>query len=897
MPHMMDTIVMRKCEISYKEAKCITALARQQLQLSEDGALLWSKEYETKCLEIHAATSNGSSTGSCNKNMSSVTKLSRARLQRHHSDSTDGNRSRESPLPRQRRMTAHHQQRKSRSLSKSRRKKSPAPEKERTGVLRIPSSTSTLSSLEDDIPMLSTTTTTTKGKKSLYKTSTLTSSTPLSLNCPSNHTHASLSPFSLDESIHSKTSPRRPVRQRSFNSHNDDTFVSTNAVALPESTESISKNHRPAGRGRDEKNSAEGRSSSRDRSKSVRLRRSLSRPRTTNAHDKNDNDDDNDTTNAQSPVTTTSILRRSTRWNDNEMPADFNRWDDTSNNESTTSPLASKRIAKGSSKRDNNSKSALVPDEYRLHRSLSYLQEESKKNKMYALPTPLTPEATVRPKVQSRLSSHRLNQTTTTTKSSSTPDDRWFPKLSPDEPKPAGRNVDFNKTSVRPKTVKLTKSDENFFGDSFRSVPSFDHKTNSQHLDDKHSYNSPATPTKQRPATTNAVEPRKPRRSSTTDMDDPPKVEPTRSRRSSTTDVGNHKVSSRAASKNRPIIEPLASTTTPTTTKKAKKSTTTRRRLSVEEIERECQADPSLRNVIAEQRNQSSLGTFINAKHGDTECSDDNQTVSTGSGASTKSKTRMVPVLKVKPSDDIPASKIKSIMDDENAPILSTKLSSPIRKKSAVLDRSFQSPPGIAKRMAAYKNSCESPLTTSRIGNTGGEQAPVSPSKFLMIPNIKNSPTQRTRIKKLELHHDVMKHNDRISPTTDKNDHHKISQHSVTSRTSHGTDTTISTSESPSDSTDPWYATASNSSRSPIRHHHHHPNDQIMSDEIFPEFAPTLPVPPPQQQSSDRQPKFRKSSAIPTTTDMSISTDSNDHHLKQGAPKLPLRQRSVVLRS
>ena len=138
-PSMMESILMRKCQVSYKEAKHLTALAKQQLRLPDESTLLWSKEYETKCIDIYHSINNNSksSNGDTTNVIRPSTRPTTMRLQRHHSDSTDGNRSRNMDNnsndndrlhqnPRIDLTPKRIERRKSRSLSKSRRTQSPA---------------------------------------------------------------------------------------------------------------------------------------------------------------------------------------------------------------------------------------------------------------------------------------------------------------------------------------------------------------------------------------------------------------------------------------------------------------------------------------------------------------------------------------------------------------------------------------------------------------------------------------------------------------------------------------------------------------------------------------------------------------------------------------------------
>jgi hypothetical protein len=675
-----------------------------------------------------------------------------------------------------------------------------------------------------------------------------------------------MSPFSLNESIHSMTSPRRPQRQLSLTRPTDKSSSDSNnhdQRKTPTRQNSISSKtfqtsdavihtpneKTPRGR-RDSQERKEERSSHyRDRSKSTPLRRSNSHTRKSKPDERNDEDDDNDTTKAQSPIST-SILRRSNRWSDtNPLDKAVAKTETTTSNQrrrrkESASPVRSKRdqehssrniIVQGGSGRDNSKKS-FSSDLQRLNRSLSHLHvEESKKNQMYSLPTPLTPtEGSVRPKFQPKSApTKRTGSARKITESSSnTTTDRWS---SNNLAELADRVEPISSSSPisRPKINKLTKSEENFF-DSFRS-----NNTNT-------TIESQSPTTKQR------------RSEDATNKSNRPK----------TAHSDKEKDSSRIYNIDVPFND---STSTPT--KKSKtKSTTTRRRLTVEEMEKECQADPKLRNAVAaaanhlssqrpsktshtnddvtfrnkayskspsrdETQNQSSL-SFIDQERTKQSSNEDNQTVSTGSGNSTKSKTRLIPVVKskttmMKRSEKEPVSPSKRVLSE---------------KKIYMNDPSQQSPHLFENRMtAAYKNVCESPLKEK--ATMVGNKAPSSPSKIHMIPMNIKSPTQRMSPKKIPDHHQqqqrldlftsgIMK-DETISPSSNKS-----GKHSVTSRTTCTTNTSRSGSSRESDNED-WYkaSVTQTSNDLPKFHDTFHvasENDvQITEDQIFPEFAPS----------------------------------------------------------
>jgi hypothetical protein len=56
MPNMIESVVMRKCNVSYKQSKQIVAMARDFLRLSPDSNLLWSKELENACILVYNNT-------------------------------------------------------------------------------------------------------------------------------------------------------------------------------------------------------------------------------------------------------------------------------------------------------------------------------------------------------------------------------------------------------------------------------------------------------------------------------------------------------------------------------------------------------------------------------------------------------------------------------------------------------------------------------------------------------------------------------------------------------------------------------------------------------------------------------------------------------------------------
>lgn len=657
--------------------------------------------------------------------------------------------------------------------------------------------------------------------------------------------------------------------------------------------------------------------------------REQSRPTSrSNDNYKNNAIDDNDTSHAQSPIST-SILRRSKRWNDDTTG------NSTSNekNESTSPVVTSKPRTKDKigSGRDNNKKSLVsVLDVERLNRSLSYLQgEESKKNKMYSLPTPLTPtEGSIRPKLQSRPvptgqsgtgdhKSHAVKPIRNST-------DRWSSSTvetlsTPKNTHPALPPQNHISSPIsRPKIKKLTKQEEHFF-DSFRSSSAL-----------------PSDTTGESQKSQNNMKTVKSRRSSR-NIDDSKKEQ--------------EKISSRALD---------VTTTSESTSKKSKKSTQ-RRRLSAEELEHACQADPSFRKAMEAANHHhlhhvgrpskisdtetdndggvvepsfssngppskpsSSLGTFIRPRveQGN---KDDNQTVSTGSTASTKSKTRMVPVVKTKPKqEDLPTSS-KTVNTKEHIPPVSPnkrisvvtepKLTSPMGKKTFISD---QSPISFDKRMAAYKNTCESPVTAYRT-DKAMDVAPVSPSKFQMIPMVHKSPTQR-KSKPSDIERvDMPSHNcNNNNSTTVKNDMtnpstNKISKHSVTSRTSHTTDTTRSTSSKESDVDDDWYTTSigttvtttmTNNIDLPNFHDSFQSsadeddtNQQITKDQIFPEFAPSrFAKPKVIHRQNDGTGEDRNDENQNTNNNNTPNTNRNNSNIPVSPPKI-ISDRAAKYRS
>lgn len=51
-PNMLEKIIMRKCDVTHKEAKLIVHKARENLDMSNE-SVLWSKELEAECIRVH----------------------------------------------------------------------------------------------------------------------------------------------------------------------------------------------------------------------------------------------------------------------------------------------------------------------------------------------------------------------------------------------------------------------------------------------------------------------------------------------------------------------------------------------------------------------------------------------------------------------------------------------------------------------------------------------------------------------------------------------------------------------------------------------------------------------------------------------------------------------------
>lgn len=113
MPSMIESVVMRKCNVSYKQSKQIVAMARDFLRLPEDSNLLWSKELENACILVYNSTSCEDAVGVTGEKRVATTKPS---LQKTKSSSNMKRDLLERPVTKER---------KARSLSKSRSRKTP----------------------------------------------------------------------------------------------------------------------------------------------------------------------------------------------------------------------------------------------------------------------------------------------------------------------------------------------------------------------------------------------------------------------------------------------------------------------------------------------------------------------------------------------------------------------------------------------------------------------------------------------------------------------------------------------------------------------------------------------------------------------------------------------------
>jgi hypothetical protein len=59
-PNMLEKIIMRKCDVTHKDAKAIVHKARENLGMLSNESVLWSKELETECLRVHQIDKGGS---------------------------------------------------------------------------------------------------------------------------------------------------------------------------------------------------------------------------------------------------------------------------------------------------------------------------------------------------------------------------------------------------------------------------------------------------------------------------------------------------------------------------------------------------------------------------------------------------------------------------------------------------------------------------------------------------------------------------------------------------------------------------------------------------------------------------------------------------------------------
>lgn len=110
---MIESVVMRKCNVGYKQSKQIVAMARDFLRLSADSNLLWSKELENACVLVYNSTNCEESVDV--KTLKSVpVSTSKRSLQKTKSSSNIKKDDLEKPVTKER---------KARSLSKSRTRK------------------------------------------------------------------------------------------------------------------------------------------------------------------------------------------------------------------------------------------------------------------------------------------------------------------------------------------------------------------------------------------------------------------------------------------------------------------------------------------------------------------------------------------------------------------------------------------------------------------------------------------------------------------------------------------------------------------------------------------------------------------------------------------------------
>jgi hypothetical protein len=108
---MIESVVMRKCNVSYKQSKQIVAMARDFLRLSPDSNLLWSKELENACILVYNSTNSEESVDAvATKRASSAIRC----VQKTKSSSNMKREQLERPVTKER---------KARSLSKSRTRK------------------------------------------------------------------------------------------------------------------------------------------------------------------------------------------------------------------------------------------------------------------------------------------------------------------------------------------------------------------------------------------------------------------------------------------------------------------------------------------------------------------------------------------------------------------------------------------------------------------------------------------------------------------------------------------------------------------------------------------------------------------------------------------------------
>lgn len=50
---MLEKIIMRKCDVTHKEAKTIVHKARENMGMLSNESVLWSKELEVECIRVH----------------------------------------------------------------------------------------------------------------------------------------------------------------------------------------------------------------------------------------------------------------------------------------------------------------------------------------------------------------------------------------------------------------------------------------------------------------------------------------------------------------------------------------------------------------------------------------------------------------------------------------------------------------------------------------------------------------------------------------------------------------------------------------------------------------------------------------------------------------------------